>query len=104
MKQLHQHPDGKIFVRADGQVYVDTPAYFTSDFGITLPPLPAGIDERIYDQGVRHTLAGTNIHGAHVTGDVMPWPLGDQAIAVIAAALAKQTARKTPPVSGTLEG
>jgi hypothetical protein len=60
---------------------------------VTLPPLPAGINERIYDQGRRHTLAGENAQGAHVAGDVMPWPLGDQVIDGIAAALVKQAVR-----------
>lgn len=96
MNTVHQHPDGYVVVRSGSTTYKDTLSYFTSDFGISLPALPAGVNERIYDQGTRHTLAGSSAKGAQVTGDVMPWPLGDQAIAGIAAALAKQAARNPP--------
>lgn len=96
MNTVQQHPDGLVYVRTASQTYVDTPANFTSDFSLTLPALPAGKNERIYDQGMRHTLAGSDAFGAHVSGDVMPWPLGDQAIAGIVAALAKQAIRNPP--------
>lgn len=96
MKQVQQHPDGHVYVRVDGQTYGDTSSNFTTDFGLTMPELAAGYTERIYDQGSRHTLAGSNALGAFVTGGPLPWPLGDQIIGGIAAALAKQAARQPP--------
>ena len=97
MKQVQQHPDGFVYVRVDGQpTYGDTASNFMADFGLTLPALPAGYTERIYDQGARHTLAGSNEFGAFVKGGPMPWPIGDQAIANIATGLANQEARIPP--------
>jgi hypothetical protein len=89
--QVHQHPDGAVYVRVDSEVYVDTPANFATDFGEALPDLPPGAVERIYDQGVRHPiLDGVNI----IDGGPMPWPLGDQIIAAIHSLLAAQQARQ----------
>ena len=97
MKTVHQHPDGNIFVRIDGEVYVDTPANFKSDFGVDdWPALPDGFEERIYDQGRRHLVQGKDeLGGAKIEGQEMPWPLGDQIIGKFQVALMAQKARQT---------
>jgi hypothetical protein len=78
MKMLHQHPDGTIWVRADGDHYGETPEVFAQDYGKEFPKLPQGITERIYEPGVRHALlCGTDV----VDGGPLPWPEGDQVIA-----------------------
>jgi len=94
MKQVHQHPDGMVFVRVDGATYGDTPDNFLSDFGFLLPELPEGVNERIYDQGRRHIFAGRTDDGAVIIANAMPWPLGDNAILNIEAGLSAQTTRK----------
>jgi hypothetical protein len=94
MKQVHQHPDGMVFVRVDGATYGDTPDNFLSDFGFLLPELPEGMNERIYDQNRRHVFAGENDTGAITSGGEMPWPLGDRAILDIEAGLSSQAARR----------
>jgi len=93
MKQVQQHPDGNVYVRVDDLLYADTPENFANDFGYALPWLPVGFTERIYDQGRRHTLAGTNESGTFVDGGEMPWPLGDKAILEIGIGLNAQSAR-----------
>lgn len=95
MKTVQQHPDGSMIVRVDDVAYSDTPENFADDFGVTgWPPLPPGFNERIYDQGRRHLVQGAGDDGAYIHGEVMPWPLGDEIIAKIGAALAKQKARE----------
>jgi hypothetical protein len=94
MKQVHQHPDGMIFVRVDGTTYADTAENFAIDFGFLLPEIPAGMNERIYEQNRRHLFAGRTDTGAVTMGDVMPWPLGDRAILDIEMALSAQAVRK----------
>jgi hypothetical protein len=93
--QVHQHPDGWVIVRTDSSgTYKDTKANFELDFGVTLPALPAPANERIYTQGIRHPIQmGNNI----IAGGPMPWTLGDQILGNIAAGLAAQAARPTPP-------
>lgn len=90
MGELHQHPDGYVYVRTAGKTYGDTKANFELDAGLTLSALPAGADERVYAQDKRHaSMGGGNI----VDGGPMPWPLGDLAIANISALLTAQAAR-----------
>lgn len=91
MAEFHQHPDDWVYVRAPGAIYMDRPENFAADFGVALPPLPAGADERIYTQGRRHALMGD---GNIVAGGEMPWPLGDQVIAAVAKGLQAQQARR----------
>lgn len=94
MKQVHQHPDGMVFVRTDDAMYGDTSDNFAVDFGFLLPELPEGMNERIYDQGRRHIFAGQTDAGVVTLADVMPWPLGDMTILNVEAGLSAQTARK----------
>jgi hypothetical protein len=93
MGELHQHPDGNVFVRTDAGNYADSAGNFATDAGVTLPVLPLGADERIYSQDKRHAFMGG---GNIIDGGPMPWPLGDQIIANVAAALAAKSARETP--------
>jgi hypothetical protein len=94
MNNFHRHPDGMVFVRVgENLVYSDTPENFEADFGVTLPPLPEGATEQIYDQGRRHAFHN---HDGLVAGGEMPWPAGDQVIASIIDGLAMQRARKAP--------
>jgi hypothetical protein len=90
IRQVHQHPDGHHIVRVDDKVYVDTPENFKDDFGVQLPVMPIGIDERLYHQGVRHALYTKN---SVVDGGPMPWPFGDNLFNKINAALNKQKKR-----------
>lgn len=89
-KEVHQHPDGHLIVRNDDKVYIDNAENFKDDFKVELPPMPIGIDERIYHQGVRHALITKN---SVVDGGPMPWPVGDNLFNKINAALNKQKKR-----------
>lgn len=91
IKQVHQHPDGHHIVRVDDKVYIDTAENFKDDFGVQLPTMPIGIDERIYHQGVRHALMTKN---SVVDGGPMPWPFGDNLFNKINSALNKQKKRE----------
>ena len=92
--EIHQHPDGSIFVRGDAGSYNDTYEHFVLDFGMELPELPDGADEQVYTQGVRHAFMG----GGHViAGGDMPWPEGDAIIADLPNGLAAQAERNKPP-------
>jgi hypothetical protein len=89
-KEVHQHPDGHLIVRNDDKVYIDNAENFKDDFKVELPPMPIGIDERLYHQGVRHALYAKN---SVVDGGPMPWPVGDNLFNKINAALQKQKKR-----------
>ena len=89
--EVHQHPDGLVFVRTPDVTYADTPANVVLDFGITLPALPAGVDDRIYAPGVRHALMNSDT--GVVGGGPMPWDVGDALIANVVQAFAKQKVR-----------
>ena len=90
VREIHQHPEGHHIVRVDDKVYVDTPENFKNDFGVELPVMPIGIDERVYHQGVRHALYRNN---SVVDGGPMPWSMGDSLFAKINHALNKQKKR-----------
>jgi hypothetical protein len=94
MGELHQHPDGYVFVRTAAGNYADSVDNFALDAEVTLPALPSGADERIYSQGQRHAVTGG---GGIIEGGPMPWPLGDQIIASVSALLAAKAAREAPP-------
>jgi hypothetical protein len=96
MAEFHQHPDNWVYVRTAGGIYADRPDNFVADFGVELPPLPDGANERIYTQQRRHALMGD---GNVVAGGDLPWPLGDAIIARIAEGLEAQRARR-----GALDG
>jgi hypothetical protein len=88
--QIHQHPDGTISVRVGNQVYSDTVQNFKKDFGGNFPQLPLGIDERLYEQGVRHPLSSQN---SVVDGGPMPWGVGDTVLGNLNDALDKKEQR-----------
>ena len=90
--EVHQHPDGFMYVRTPTATYADTIANFEEDFGVKVPPLPEGVDDRIYAPGVRHALMSTEV--GLVDGGPMPWEFGDAVIAALDAGLAKQTVRR----------
>ena len=92
---VHEQPEGRVVSRQPGgATYNDTRENFLADFGVTLPALPAGADERIYIPGERHTLQGG---GNVIEGGPMPWPLGDQIIQGVDEALILKNARDNPP-------
>lgn len=103
--EVHQHPDNLVYVRTAAKTYGDTTAHFQTDFGVTLPALPSGANERIYTVGARHAIQGG---GTVIAGGPLPWPQGDQIIANLDAGLAAQAARvaATPPpvIEGKKEG
>lgn len=92
MAEFHQHPDNLIYVRTPGASYVDRPENFARDFGVDLPSLPEGADERIYTQGRRHALMGG---GNIIVGGEMPWPFGDAIISGVMEGLTAQQARRS---------
>jgi hypothetical protein len=88
--EFHQHPDDLVYIRTDAGIYADTTENFLRDFGRPLPELPPTAIERIYVQGVRHAISdGANI----IEGGPMPWPLGDEIIALVDRLISKQTTR-----------
>jgi hypothetical protein len=88
--QVHQHPDGTLYVRTHAGAYADSLENFADDYGAPFPALDAGLTERIYDQGVRHAVMnGHDVAG----GGPMPWPEGDTIIAGIGRLIAAQAAR-----------
>jgi hypothetical protein len=93
--EIHQHPDGLVFVRVQEVTYVDTPENLALDFGEALPPLPEGADDRIYAPGVRHALMHSE--RGFVGGGPMPWDVGDRLIAKVADAVVAQHNRRNPP-------
>jgi hypothetical protein len=93
---FHQHR-GTVGVTAnarDGRAetfYRDSGSNFAIDSGLQVPALPAGIDERLYEPGVRHALiAGNDV----VAGGPMPWEPGDQIIERVSALLDAQNTRR----------
>jgi hypothetical protein len=77
MGEVHEHPDGLVYVRTDMGTYVDTVENFARDSGVTLPPMPEGANDHIYTQGKRHAYMGD---GNVIAGGPMPWPEGDALI------------------------
>ena len=90
--EVHQHPDGFLYVRTPTVTYGDTIENFEKDFGIKVPSLPEGVDDRVYAPGVRHALMSTEI--GLVAGGPMPWELGDEIIATLERGLAAQSVRR----------
>jgi hypothetical protein len=92
---VQQTPDGHLIVRSGSQVYADTFANATTDFGVATPGIPVGCIDRVYEPGVRH--CGTDGFTI-VYGGPNPWTAGDNYIANIAAALTSQAARPPPVI------
>lgn len=96
MAQFHFHPDGIVYVRAVGGVYVDTPENFLLDYGTTPPALPHGVAQALYDdseQVLQFFDAKNNQLGVGQKG---AWPIADAAIANIAGIFAAQAKRMAP--------
>jgi len=97
MAQFHIHPDGVVYVRTASGVYADTLVNFAIDSGTSLPTLPDGAVQALYDDD-RHLLqlfdAKNNQLGVGQDG---AWPFADTAIANIATLLTSQTQRTAPP-------
>lgn len=76
MAEFHHHPDGVIYLRADGETYAATPELFAADLAVCGLPvyagLPDGIRERRYVGGAFHAVytSDSQLDG----GD---WPDGD---------------------------
>jgi|SRR5215467_14268466 len=74
--QVHETPDGMIWVRVGNRAYGETRKQFTLDFGQEMESLE-GFTERVYEPGVVHALkVGTNV----VDGGPMPWKFGDRVL------------------------
>lgn len=90
MQQLHQHPNGMIYVRTDAGTYGDTATNFRKDYGKAPPKLPGEITERIYEPNRRHALkVGSNV----VSGGPTSWKVGDDIIAALDDLVAAKMAR-----------
>jgi hypothetical protein len=89
-QEVHQHPNGLIYIRTDQGIYGDTLKNYLADGGTSLPALPEGATERVYTQGKRHAIMGG---GDIIEGGPLPWPLGDQLIADVASLLAAKSTR-----------
>jgi hypothetical protein len=92
--ELHQHPDGHIFIRDASGGYEAALAAFAADSGAAFPPPPAGMVERIYAPGERHVLADAK---GNAFPQPLPWPPGDAILAKLDALRAARGARETPP-------
>jgi hypothetical protein len=89
--RMFQQLDDRIWVRTDTVTWADTVANFDLDFGEPPPPLPQGINIRVYEPGIRHALQKDN---DVVGGGPMPWPDGDWALDYVQTAAAAQEARQ----------
>jgi hypothetical protein len=69
--------------------YGETPDNLWMDFGRKIPDLPEGVEERVYEPGVRHVFR----RGAEVVEQALVWEEGDQMIAKGAEMLANRQAR-----------
>lgn len=92
MPEFHHHPDGIIYLRADGEIYAGTLEQFAADLAVCGLPayggLPDGIRERRYVGELFHALytADSQLDG----GD---WPEGDLYLAARADLLAAAALR-----------
>lgn len=84
----------------EGTFYRDSDHNFAEDSGLQVPALPEGIDERVYEPGVRHALlANNNV----MDGGPMPWEEGDHIIARALALLDAQKARRKRETDAEME-
>lgn len=96
MGELHQHPDGLVYIRfgilgVHDLYYVDTPSNLALDCpDCPLPILPEDANERIYTQGKRHAIMGG---GNIIDGGPLPWEIGDYLIDHVADILIAQDKR-----------
>jgi|SRR5215469_4882825 len=96
---FHDHViNDTVRVVAGNQAYMDTHTNFAADHGATVPDLPAGVIERIYEPGIRHAISdGSSV----IDAGPMPWAFGDTAIGNIALLLAAQAKRTQPATKRT---
>ena len=88
-------PDGTVAVFNGQQKYVDTIANFQTDFSTTVPAIPSGGNNEIYEQNMRHPII---LSGNVIDSGPIPWTLADGWISNIATGLANQhTRQQTPP-------
>jgi hypothetical protein len=86
---------GTLGVGTVDKMYRDTNANYALDAKRSVPELPDGIDERLYEPDVRHALIAKH----HVVaGGPMPWPEGDAIIKTMDSLLAAQRERHIAPV------
>lgn len=85
MPQVHQ-VHRMIWIRHDddpmGNHYGEIAENFLADYGKEMPELPEGIDQRVYEPGVRHALMrGPDVIPGMEEFAPMPWPEGDEMLA-----------------------
>ena len=96
MAQFHQHPDNLVYVRVGALSYCDTPVNFACDLNETVPALPAGMVERIYDDTfARQYHRVFNAEGDQLDGGPVP-RVCELAIARIEGLLRSQAKRNAP--------
>lgn len=78
MPAFHQLRDGSVRVATAIDTYNMSAEDFEKRFNVTIPSLPEGFDERLYEPGVRHPLAKDC---SVLDGGPMPWEFGDNIIA-----------------------
>lgn len=101
MFMVHQHPDGWIIVRENGvNRYLDTLENFQDDFGLAMPELPEGADERIYEEGKRHAIHNRD---GLVAGGERLWQFGETVIANLGNGVTAQQGRQPPLFPATAD-
>ena len=92
MQNSVHHFDGWVSVwAADPNPYRVTETQFALDYGDPILPMPDGIAQRFYRQGLSHALM--DAAGNVVSGGPMPWPEGDDIIAAYSQLTGKVAAR-----------
>lgn len=92
MPSFSQLRDGTIRIMTSQATYDMSKADFEKAFDMAAPQLPQGINQRIYQPGVRHPL---NKDDNTMDGGPMPWPLGDAIIARADQVMADIKAKET---------
>ena len=88
---LFQQDANGVGVYQGNSFYYDTRANFQLDNGAPAPALPAGMDQQVYEKGVRHAY---NKNNSTVGGGPLPWPAGDTIIGNCSALLTAKAARE----------
>lgn len=93
---INETPDGYMAVFNGQKKYIDTVHNFQLDFNTTVPAIPSGGNNRIYQQGIRHPIILSN---DVVDEGPIPWALADGWIANIDTGLANQASRQPGPAA-----
>jgi hypothetical protein len=97
MAEFHHHPDGIVYVRAEGICYAAPLAQFEADAAsCALPPyagLPPGLRERRYLAGGTHLLFTDD---SQLAGG--PWPEGEAYVAAVRDLDAAAARRASAPI------